>query len=99
MEGLAAALMRYTQAQNGTSPYETPIPGVLVLRADGEKPSSHMIFRPSLCAVAQGATQASFGDAHLEYRAGQALVVGVDTPSIGRVTQASAEAPFLCLAV
>jgi AraC-like DNA-binding protein len=39
-----------------------------------------------------------FGDSKLEYRAGQALVVGVETPSVGRVFEASPGEPCLVLA-
>ncbi len=36
-----------------------------------------------MCIVAQGAKFASFGDARYEYREGEALIVGIDTPSMG----------------
>src|SRR5579859_7193880 len=75
----------------------TPI--LAILRSDHPKPPSHMISRPALCIVAQGAKWATFGDHRLEYRAGQALVIGVETPSIGRVFEASPGAPCLVLAV
>jgi AraC-like DNA-binding protein len=51
-----------------------------------------------MCIVAQGAKWAMFGDSKLEYRAGQALVVGVETPSVGRVFEASPGEPCLVLA-
>lgn len=51
-----------------------------------------------MCIVAQGAKWAMFGGDRLEYRAGQALVIGVETPSIGRVIEASPGQPCLVLA-
>ncbi|MDQ0474382.1 AraC-like DNA-binding protein [Labrys wisconsinensis] len=51
-----------------------------------------------MCIVAQGAKWATFGGNRLEYRAGQALVVGVETPSIGRVVEATPDEPCLVLA-
>ena len=57
-----------------------------------------MISRPALCIVAQGAKWSMFGGAKLEYRAGQALLIGVETPSIGRVIEASPGEPCLVLA-
>ncbi len=57
-----------------------------------------MIFRPAMCIVAQGAKWAAFGGNRLEYRAGQALVIGVETPSIGRVFEASPGEPCLVVA-
>jgi AraC-like DNA-binding protein len=50
-----------------------------------------------MCIVAQGAKWASFGGNRLEYRAGQALLIGVETPTIGRVVEASPDEPCLVL--
>ncbi|MGJ4939814.1 AraC family transcriptional regulator [Bradyrhizobium sp. HKCCYLS1011] len=96
MDQLAEALLRYTEKQPGKSPYMTPI--LAILRSDHPNPPAHMISRPAMCIVAQGAKWATFGDQKLEYRAGQALVVGVETPSIGRVVEASPGTPCLVLA-
>jgi AraC-like DNA-binding protein len=95
---LAEALLRYTDNQHGESPFMTAIDGLAILRSDHPKPPRHMIALPAMCIVAQGAKWATFGDNRLEYRAGQALVVGVETPSIGRVIEASPEEPCLVLA-
>jgi AraC-like DNA-binding protein len=95
---LAAALLSYTERQPGESPYRTPIDRVIILRSDHPKPPSHMISSPAMCIVAQGAKWAMFGGNRLEYRAGQALVIGVETPSIGRVIEASPGEPCLVLA-
>ena len=95
---LAEALLRYTDNQPGESPFMTAIDGLAILRSDHPKPPRHMIALPAMCIVAQGAKWATFGDNRLEYRAGQALVVGVETPSIGRVIEASPEEPCLVLA-
>ena len=95
---LAEALLRYTDNQPGESPFMTAIDGLAILRSDHPKPPRHMIALPAICIVAQGAKWATFGDNRLEYRAGQALVVGVETPSIGRVIEASPEEPCLVLA-
>ena len=77
----------------------TAIDGLAILRSDHPKPPTHMISRPAMCIVAQGAKWATFGGNRLEYRAGQALVVGVETPSIGRVVEASPGEPCLVLGV
>jgi AraC-like DNA-binding protein len=98
MDELAESLRRYTDGQTGDSPFATPIDGLGVMRSDQPKPPSHMISRPALCIVAQGAKWATFGGDRLEYRAGQALVIGVETPSIGRVVEASPGEPCLVLA-
>jgi AraC-like DNA-binding protein len=95
---LAEALLRYTDRQPGESPYRTAIDSMAIMRSDHPKPPTHMIFRPAMCIVAQGAKWASFGGNQLEYRAGQALVIGVETPSVGRVFEASPDEPCLVLA-
>ena len=95
---LARALLRYTEGRAGESPFVTEIDGMVIMRSDQPKPPSHMIFRPAMCIVAQGAKWASFGGNRLEYRAGQALVIGVETPSIGKVVEASPGEPCLVLA-
>jgi AraC-like DNA-binding protein len=95
---LAEALLRYTDSQPGEGLFMTAVDGLAIMRADHPKPPSHMIFRPAMCIVAQGAKWATFGDNRLEYSAGQALVIGVETPSIGRVVEASPGEPCLVLA-
>jgi AraC-like DNA-binding protein len=95
---LVEALRRYTDNQRGESPFMTAIDGLAIVRSDHPKPPSHMISRPAMCVVAQGAKWAMFGDNKLEYRAGQALLIGVETPSIGRVVEASPGEPCLVLA-
>jgi len=95
---LAQAMLRYTDRQTGESPFATPIDGLIIMRSDQPKPPRHMLSRPALCIVAQGAKWAMFGDSKLEYRAGQALVIGVETPSVGRVFEASPGEPCLVLA-
>jgi AraC-like DNA-binding protein len=99
LEPLTDAILLYTARQPGESPYVTAIDGVYVLRSDHPKPPAHRVSQPALCIVAQGAKWASFGEQRLEYRAGQALVVGVETPSLGRVFEASPERPCLVLII
>jgi len=96
---LAQALLNYTDRRGGESPFNTPIDSLLILRSDHPKPPAHLIFQPALCIVAQGAKWANVGGHRLEYRAGQALVIGVETPSVGRVFEASPGEPCLVLAL
>jgi AraC-like DNA-binding protein len=98
MDALVQAILRYTERQSGESPYVTAIDRLMIMRSDNPKPPNHLIFRPSMCIVAQGAKWATFGGDKLEYRAGQALVIGVETPSAGRVAEASPGEPCLVLA-
>ncbi|RDI99021.1 AraC family transcriptional regulator [Dyella solisilvae] len=96
-ETLAQAIARYADRQSTASPYSTAVEGLHITRAYQPNPPVHRLMRPALCVVAQGAKWATFGEHRLDYRAGQALVVGVDAPSLGRVFEASPEKP--CLAV
>ena len=98
MEDLTRALLRHLQNRPGESPYATAIDTVMIMRSDHPKPPRHMLSRPALCVVAQGCKWATLGDTRLEYRAGQALLIGVETPSIGRVVEASPDRPCLVLA-
>lgn len=92
---LAEAIARYTAAQPGSNPYVTAIPGFTLLRADCTmRPMPHT-YKPAMCIVAQGAKSGTFGATQVEYRAGQALIVGIEMPGIGRVIEATPEAPFL----
>jgi len=92
---LADAIDRYTEAQPGSNPYATDVAGLTLLRADCTMPPMPILYKPALCLVAQGAKRGTFGATSVDYRAGQALVVGVEIPGIGRVTKASRRTPYL----
>ncbi len=92
---LAQAIARYADAQPGESPFVTAIEGLTLLRSFHEKRPNAMIFKPALCIAAQGAKWATFGERRFDYRAGQALIVSVETPAFGRVVEASPSEPFL----
>ena len=94
-ETLLEAITRYTGAQGGLGPFETAVPGLVILRVDRPRRPSHRLFKPALCVVLQGAKWTTFGDQRLNYAAGQALVVSLEMPSHGRVVKASPAKPFL----
>ncbi|TMV46913.1 AraC family transcriptional regulator, partial [Thioclava sp. BHET1] len=73
--GLIAAIDGYTRRQGGESPYFTEVEGLILLRADGIRPPSHIISRPALCLVVQGAKRTSFGDETHAYGPGEAMIV------------------------
>jgi AraC-like DNA-binding protein len=95
LDDLSAELRRYTDARATTNPYPTGIDGFYILRSDLPKLPSHRLFRPALCITVQGAKWGTFGDRRYEYRAGQAMVVTVEMPSRGAVSEASPDMPFL----
>ncbi|MCB8878685.1 AraC family transcriptional regulator [Acidisoma cellulosilytica] len=96
---LTDAILRYTERQSGESLFMTPIDTLAILRSDHPKPPIHRLSVPAICIVAQGAKWAKFGDKRFEYRAGEALVVGIEAPSFGRVVEASPGEPCLVLAI
>lgn len=95
LKALVETLARHTAAR--PSPYVTAVPGLMLMRADQPKRPNHILFRPSICLVAQGAKWAAFGDRRIDYRAGQALIVTAELPMLGRVAHASLREPFLGL--
>jgi AraC-like DNA-binding protein len=70
-----------------------------ILRADHEKPASHLIMKPALCVVVQGTKWTTFGDRRYDYPAGRALVVSVEMPAFSRVVEASPAEPFLAIVI
>jgi AraC-like DNA-binding protein len=93
------ALTRYTDSQAGESPFRTAIEGFAILRSNHEKPPSHLLFRPALCITVQGSKWTTFGNRRFEYKAGQALIVSVEMPAFGRVTEASPDRPYLGIVI
>ena len=100
---LAEAVERYADAHDGDGTndgtFETAIDGLVLLRAtEGEHPR-HLLHKPTLCVVVQGAKETTVGGTTHEYRAGQALVVTVDVPAVSVITDARPEAPYLSVIV
>jgi AraC-like DNA-binding protein len=95
LDNLAQALRRYTESCATTNPYPTAIEGFVVLRSDQPKLPSYRLFQPALCFAIQGSKWATFGDVRYVYNAGQAMVVTVEMPSRGAVSQANPSDPFL----
>lgn len=97
---LIEGVKRYTDQQAGKeSPFATAIEGLLILRSDHEKHPAHLIMKPALCVVIQGAKWTIFGDRRYDYRAGQALVVSVEMPAFSRVVKASPTEPYLAVVI
>jgi AraC-like DNA-binding protein len=97
--GLVEAVTHYTNTQEGESLFETAIDGLTILRSDHEASHPHIIIKPALCIVAQGAKWTTFGNKRFDYGAGQALVVSIEAPASGRITQASPSEPYLSVII
>ena len=94
-ECLAELVLRYTRAQPGQSPFFTCVEGLTILRADHQRRANHLLYKPSLCITVQGTKSATFGDQRHFYSAGQALLVSLEMPGFGTVTEASPTEPYL----
>jgi len=94
-ETLAEIVKRHTDKREGFC--ETPINGFGFLRANHrQQHPTHLVSKPVLCVVVQGAKSSTFGGRRYDYSAGQALVVSIEMPGLSRVTRASPAEPYLC---
>lgn len=84
-------------ASSGDGFFATAIEGLMLTRSHSETIPHHVLYKPALCVVAQGAKQVMLGEETLRYEAMQALVVNVEMPLVGHVAQASSEMPYLGL--
>lgn len=57
------------------------------------------LYEPSLCVIAQGAKEVTWGDKRLDYRAGMYLLASIHTPAHVRITEASREKPYAGLTI
>ena len=92
---LAALIERST---GGDGLHTTAIPALQFSRLSAPMPlPMRGVQEAALCLIVQGAKRAILADEVYEYDASRFVVASVDLPVTGQVTQASAEAPYLCL--
>src|SRR5690606_8008802 len=78
---------------------QTPIPGLTTIRSATPSGLVHAIYRPLVCLVLQGSKQVAVGVDSFAFGAGDSLLVTADVPIVSQITRASAEAPYLALAL
>jgi AraC-like DNA-binding protein len=94
MSSELASLIEANTRIDGTLP--TPIPGLHLSRYSSRtQPGQGVVQCPTLAIVAQGSKQLMLGDEVFTYAPGFCLVVSLDLPVSGRVTNASKAKPFL----
>lgn len=94
IQTLAALLDRQAQRFGR----ETPIAGLRLTRT--ETPMViRSVYRPSFCAVLQGAKISMLGERTFRYREGQCLLASVDVPVTARIVEASPQRPYLALSL
>jgi AraC-like DNA-binding protein len=74
----------------------TLIDRLSLFRADQPTVPLPAVYSASLCLIAQGTKRVSLGGQSLVYDAAHYLLVSVDLPLVGHVTEASPDAPYLC---
>jgi AraC-like DNA-binding protein len=94
MQDLADLMVRHTP---GDGVHATAIPRVTLIRSSHPTEPIHTLHAPAVCIVAQGAKSVQMGERLLRYDAASFLVVSVDVPIVGQVTQAGPDTPYLCL--
>ena len=77
----------------------TPVPGLRVMRVAAPNEPLRSMYRPLVCLVLQGAKLLVAGREERAFEAGQAVIVGVDLPVTGRIIKASADEPYLAIAI
>ena len=82
-------------------PSDQPIPlavdGLSIFRQENCTTFEAMLYQPVVCLILQGSKQSVIGDRTVTYGTGDSLVVSHDVPVVARVTEASAEKPYLAV--
>lgn len=76
--------------------FETPVPGLSLIRANTPGMPMPTVYEPSLCIIGQGAKTVCLGERRLHYDPSHCLVASVDLALIGQVTAAAPGHPYLC---
>lgn len=79
----------------GDGHWEAFVPGLILMRSYSRMPPFHMLYRPTLCVVAQGAKEVMIADRTVRYGGGQTMVVTIEAPVLSQVVEASAAKPYI----
>jgi AraC-like DNA-binding protein len=77
----------------------TPVPGLRMMSVEEPAGDLHSVYRPLVCFVLQGAKRMTVGNEERVFCGGQSVIVAADMPVVGRIVEASREAPYLAIAV
>src|SRR6186713_1112974 len=83
----------------GDGMHKTSVGGLICIRLSEPHMQLPSVYQPSICVIVQGEKQVLLEDEIYRYAPPQFLAVSVDLPLLGQVTAASAQAPYLCLAI
>lgn len=93
---LAESVARLT---GGDGIHATAVPGLELFRASAPSAPLVAVYEPCLCLVAQGSKEVLLAGEVYRYDPAQFLLVAVDLPVTGQVTEASREVPYLAVKV
>jgi AraC-like DNA-binding protein len=74
-----------------------PTPGLVLLRSDQCTDIMHTIYEPCVCLILQGKKETRLQNSELEFGEGESLIVSHTLPVRSRITQASAQEPYLAV--
>lgn len=94
---LGRLIVENSNGQDGMHP--AAIGGVQCIRMSAPDQELPHVYNPCVCVIVQGEKQVLLEDEIYRYAPAQFLAVSVDLPLWGQVLVASAEAPYLCLAI
>lgn len=77
----------------------TPVPGLRMMYVEESTGDLHSVYRPLVCFVLQGAKRMLVGTEERIVSRGQSVIVAADMPVVGRIIEATPEAPYLAIAV
>ncbi|HEX4443349.1 MAG TPA: AraC family transcriptional regulator [Galbitalea sp.] len=91
LDALRDTIRRHASNYHGPS----AIDGLTITETDSPTDARPGISEPSIAVVVQGRKRTVVGDGVFDYASGDFLVVSLEVPLIGQVTEASQEVPFV----
>lgn len=79
--------------------HATAVPELSLIRFSTPTDSVPVVYEPSLCLIAQGSKRVELAGEAFQYDPAHFLLVSVDLPVCGRVTEATPSAPYLGLKI
>lgn len=77
--------------------FDLPFEGLHVIRATRTNPeATHLVSKPGMCIVAQGAKRVALGQEVYEYDESRLVVYSAEVPVRANIIKASKEEPYLC---
>lgn len=94
-EDLEALTERYLSASANNA--KDILPNLRVLKREATSTLEAIVYTPVICLILRGSKEIGIGAQSVSLRRGDALLVSHDLPVMSRITEASAENPYLAL--